>query len=236
MLIFFTKISNTTHFGRIKLLKFKKFDVDFEKRIYVSDQEMIELTKNDKFNFIKSPSLLFNEVKNLDKSLMFDFKQIFNLTNTYLPSENGNSEINNDLFKQYYKQESVKSSSFSNVQKLFIMIDNELFYLNVTKPDFIFKLNFIKNKILLTNEDNLTKLILNLLNVLSLWFNLCILDLHAYVHYAYFKTLFVLIAIYRLLIKIEISLHKLILFNLFICKLECKFKGLRFRKIKPVSF
>ena len=78
----------------------------------------------------------------------------------------------------------------------------------LNKPDFIFELNFTKNKILITNEDNFTKLNLNLLNVLSLWFNLCILDLHAYVYYAYCKIVFSFNFIHALLIRIDIYLHR----------------------------
>ena len=124
----------------------------------------------------------------------------------------------------------------SNIQKLFITNYYKEDLLNTSNLDFIFELKFIKNKILLTNEDNIVKLILNLLNLLSLWFSLCILDLHVYAFYAYFKIVFLFMFTYRLLIRIENSLFRLILLNLFICKIECKFSGLRFRKIKIKPF
>ena len=74
-----------------------------------------------------------------------------------MPSEkvNSNNEINDDLFEQYSSQE-IKSSLNSNIQKLFITT-NVKQYMVFNKSDFIFELNFLKNKILITNEDNFHK-------------------------------------------------------------------------------
>ena len=176
------------------------------------------MTVNDQFSWIKSPSLLFNEdsyqndVNEHLAKLMNKFDENYNLRTFYLPSEkiNSNNEINDDLFEQYCSQEiKYKSSLSSNIQKLFIITNvKQERYGNLNKPDFTFELNFIKNKILITNEDNFTKLILNLLNVLSLWFSLCILDLHAYVYYAYCKIEFSFNFIYVLLIRIDIYLYR----------------------------
>ena len=176
------------------------------------------MTVNDQFSWIKSPSLLFdedsyqNDVNKYLAKLKNNFDENYNLRTLYLPSEivNSNNEINNDLFEQYSSQEiKYKLSLNLNIQKLFIKTNvKKEKNKNLNKSDFIFELNFIKNKILITNEDNFTKLILNLLNVLSLWFSLCILDLHTYVYYAYFKIVFSFNFIYELLIRIDIYLYR----------------------------
>ena len=183
---------------------------------YTSNQEITELTVNDQFSWIKSPSLLFdknnyeNDVNKHLAKLMNNFDKSYNLRTLYLPLEkvDSNNEINDDLFEQYSSQE-IKSSLNSNIQKLFIRTNfKKERNINLNRTDFIFELNFLKNKILITNEDNFTKLILNLLNVISLWFSLCILDLHAYVYYAYFKIVFSFNFIYVLLIRIDIYLYR----------------------------
>ena len=214
MLNFFTKIENKIQFSKIQKLLFNKF----LSLAYTSNQEITELTVNDQFSWIKSPSLLFdedsyqNDVNYHLAKLIDKFGENFNLRTLYLPSEkvNSNNEINEDLFEQYSSQEiKYKSSLNSNIQKLFITTNvKEERNRNLNKPNFIFELNFIKNKIRITNEDNFTKLILNLLNVLSLWFSLCILDLHAFVYYAYFKIVFSFNFIYVLLIRIDIYLYR----------------------------
>ena len=208
---FFTKIENKMQFSKIQ----KLFFFEYSRFTYTLNQEITELTVNDQFDWIKSPFLLFdedsyqNDVNKHLVKLINKFDENYNLRTLCLPSEkvNSNNEINDDLFEQYSSQE-IKSSLNSNIQKLFITTNVKVTYSRFHKPDFIFELNFIKNKILFTNEDNFTKLILNLLNVLSLWFSLCILDLHAYVYYAYCKIVFFFNFIYVLLIRIDIYLYR----------------------------
>ena len=209
---FFTKIENKMQFSKIEELIFSKYFA------YTSNQEITELTVNDQISWVKNPSLLFdedsyqNDVNKHLAKLMNKFDENYNLRTLYLPSEkvNSNNEFNDDLFEQYSSQEiKYKSSLNSNIQKLFITTKvNKEYGFNLNKPDFTFELNFIKNKILITNEDNFTKLILNLLNELSLWFSLCILDFHAYVYYAYCKIVFSFNFIYVLLIRIDIYLYR----------------------------
>ena len=206
---FFTKIENKMQFSKIEKLNFGTCTLN---------QEITELTVKDQFSWIKSPSLLFvednyqNDVNKHLAKLMNKFDENYNLRTLYLPTEkvNSNNEINDDLFKQYSSQEiKYKSSLNSNIQKSFMTTNvKQERNRNLNKPNFIFEINFIKNQIQITNVDNFTKLILNLLNVLSLWFSLCILDLHDYVYYAYFKIVFSFNFIYVLLIRIDIYLHR----------------------------
>ena len=48
----------------------------------------------------------------------------------------------------------------------------DILNLNLSFSDFFYKLTFQEKRIEITNEDNLTKPILNILNVLSLWLSL----------------------------------------------------------------
>ena len=122
---FFTKIENKMQFSKLEKLTFGKY-------AYTSNQEITELTVNDQFSWIKSPSLLFdedsyqNDVNNHLAKLMNKFDENYNLRTLYLPFEkvNSNNEINDDLFEQYSSQEiKYKSSLNSNIQKLFITIN-----------------------------------------------------------------------------------------------------------------
>ena len=206
---FFTKVENKMQLSKIEKLIYK-----YNNYGYASNQEITELTLNDQFSWIKNPSLLFdedsyqNDVNKHLAKLINKFDENYNLRTLCLPSEkvNSNNEINDDLFEQYSSQE-IKSSLNSNIQKLFITT-NVKQTRNLNRTNFTFELNFLKNKILITNEDNFTKLILNLLNALSLWFSLCILDLHAYVYYAYCKIVFYFNFVYVLLIRINIYLYR----------------------------
>ena len=214
---FLTKISNTMQFSRLSYLLFDKNY--YIRDAYILSQETIELTKKDKFYFIKSPSLLFHKDKSDDNNnLITKFERDFDLSTLYLPFKKGNSntEIDDDLFEQHSSQVSVKSSLHSNIRKLFIINNYKVGMSNIAKPDFVFELNFIKNQVLITNEDNFTKLIINLLNVLSLWFSFCILDFYAYVY----KIKFIFLFIFKLLIRIKIALYRLILFNLFVIRVS----------------
>ena len=214
---FFTKASNRLQFSRINELNF------FTN--YKISQETTELTRRDRFNYIKNPSLLFYSDNDLDDSneylvnLINNFEQVFKSKTCYLPSgkKNLNYEINDDLFEQYYYQNEKKHNlpvQNLNSKKLFtkiffedIGIDSEEIF---KIPNFTFKLSTIKNVIEITNEENLIKLILSLLNALSLWFDVCLLDLHICIHYINHKIKCMLIGAYNSLVRIRcLCLHLL---------------------------
>ena len=220
---FFTKISNTMQFSRITNLVFFKSDSRKDKflnksnrLIYVINQKSSE-QKYSLFNLNQNP-FSFYEKKDDENSyfinLINDFEQNKKLRTLKLPLERiaSNKEIDDDLFEQHYKQiENMdhKSTKNLNSQKLFITNNVKIKKTDTYSDlDFRFELNFVKNRILITNEDNFFKLILNLLNVLSLWTDLCILDLYVYVYYVYCKTVFIFITFHRILIRIHTFLFK----------------------------
>ena len=208
---FFTKISNTMQFSRTTNLVFFSSIYLWS---FVINQKSVEQQYNI-FNLIQNPFSFYDDKDDPNfyfTYLMNDFERNKKLRTLKLPLEkaNSNKEINDDLFAQYEKTENTVSSSMnSNTIKRFITnnIHREESFAD-SDPDFILELNFLKNKILVTNEDNFFKLILNLLNVLSLWADLCILDLYVYVYCAYHKTVFIFITFHRMLIRIHTFLSE----------------------------
>ena len=111
------------------------------------------------------------------KSSEYNFE---NLKNP-LEKENFELEINDDLFDQFVSQvhnaTSQDTMAYSDYQQTFFA--NHLIRTKVeSKTDLAFSLAFIKKTLLARNDENFAKLVLNLLNVLFLWFDLGILDLH----------------------------------------------------------
>ena len=211
---FFTKINNTMLFSRLTSLVFYE---KYSKYIYVINQKSVE-QEYSLFNLIQNPFSFYDDKDDANSyfiNLMNDFEKNKKLRSLKLPLERikSNKEIDDDLFEQHYKKienTDHKSTKSLNSQKLFITnnIKSEISSIDYSNSDFRFELNFVKNRILITNEDNFFKLILNLLNVLSLWADLCILDLYVYVYYAYYKTVFAFITFHRMLIRIHTFLFE----------------------------
>ena len=202
---FFTKISNTMQFSRITNLIFSE---KHRKFIYIINQKSVEQEYS-----------LLDDTNSYFINLMNDFGHNQKLRSLKLPLERtkSNKEIDEDLFEQHYKQiENMdrKSTKSLYIQKLFITNnvkrEEKRIYYSYSDPDFRFELNFVNNRILIANEKDFFfyKKVLDLLNVLSLWADLCILDLYVYVYYAYHKTVFVFITFHRMLIRIHTFLFE----------------------------
>ena len=205
---FMTKPKNKIQFSKLIKLNFK-YTNRFVKSVLIS-QELFELKYYDKFNFIKNPLSVFygeNDAAHYLSNLLNNFKRSFNHLRTLkLPLEENHhfsGEVDDDLFEQYYLQVQKIIDNYlstdSNYQRLLAIN----YYLEENKysqtPDFIFNLIFYKKVITITNRDNHIRLIINLLNILSIWFDLGVLDLHIYVH----KIKFIFIFIHKLLLEIE---------------------------------
>ena len=215
---FFTKISNTIQFSQLTnlVLFFLSDHYNHYRYIYFVNQKIVE-QEYSLFNLVQNPFSLYdkNDENSYFINLINDFEQNKKLRSLNLPLERkkSNKEIDDDLFEQHYKQiENMhqKSTKNLNSQKLFITnnVRRKFYDYFYPDPDFRFELNFVKNRILITNEDNFFKLILNLLNVLSQWADLCILDLYVYVYYAYHKTVFIFTTFHRMLIRIHTFLFE----------------------------
>ena len=203
---FMTKPKNQIQFSKLVKLDFKyRF---WYKTILIS-QELFELKYYDKFNFIKNPSSLFygeNDATHYLNNLLNNFKRSSNHLRTLklpLKENHFNDEIDDDLFEQYYLQvQNVTNKYLSTDSNCTRSLATNYYseqFVDGKKPDFIFKLIFYKKVITITNRDNHSRLIISLLNVLSIWFDLGVLDLHAYVH----KIKFIFIFIHKLILEIE---------------------------------
>ena len=209
MSYFMTNPKDKIQFSKLLKLNLKQFYGHISVLI---TQELFELKYYDKFNFIKNPiSLLYgeNDAAHYLSNLLNNFKSSFNHLKTLkLPLEENHFkfEVDDDLFKQYYLQVQNVTDNYlstdSNYQRP--LATNYYEILRGQKPDFIFKLIFYKKVITITNRDNHSRLIINLLNVLTIWFDLGVLDLHAYVH----KIKVIFIFIRKLLLKIERFIKK----------------------------
>ena len=204
-----SRVENSMQFTKIDLI----LKVEgIEKYSYSIYQEPFELIHNDKFNFIKKPlSLLYgeNDVNDPDRYLkrLTNFKRGLSTLNLPLEEEAFNDEIDDDLFEQYYLQvqniTDYQTPTNSNYKRIFATNYFDDYDLDIYKPDISLNLIGFKKKLTITNSDNFTKLILNLLNAFSIWFSLGVLDLHVYVHLLFHKIRSILIFLYRLILDFE---------------------------------
>ena len=95
-----------------------------------------------------------------------------------LEKQNFNIKINDTEFENYYEKQEQEDETIAknpNYERQFATIYKKYLadeFANSSNPDFIYRLDFFKKRIVITNEDNLAKFILNLLNVFSLWLNI----------------------------------------------------------------
>lgn len=177
--------------------------------------ELIEVNRNDEFENLKDPRRLFfgkrktedvNEYLN-EMQARFSRGYFENLTTNEIPLElaDFDKEINNQLFKQLFLQvmnvsdhqypNSLNSKlSFFNYYSKRIFVNCSTF--------FQFSILPICKRVEITNSENVAKLIQDILNSLSLWLNISITDLWAYIEWL-FKFI---LKFYRLLVAIRAKL------------------------------
>ena len=179
---FMTKSKVSAEFSKIVDLDFSSF------WIYSITQETSLYKYEDRFSFIRSHFTSFQEDEASDLQ-----RQLFELQssepnrrtlNMPLKEEAFGLEVDEDLFEQlYYSSVQKGKKKQTNYQQLFV--DNHLRMTSdrtLSKPEFIFNSVFLQKVVSSTNEDNLGQLILNLLNVLFIWFDLDVFDLYAHLH------------------------------------------------------
>lgn len=188
--LFFTKRKNKLHLSRISYYR-----PDYE--IMEVEEEIFKVSHFDKYNqiknFLENPLSLFysknylNDADQYMNMLKEDFKNENNLTTLNLPLEDANDDlkINDESFETYVKDVQIAKDqdipSNSNFER-----EYTAHHLNVTRLrglrkdlrnesyNFAFKLksSFFTVFIIETNADNWGKLLLNLLNLVTLWFGL----------------------------------------------------------------
>ena len=95
--------------------------------------------------------------------------------------------------------------SLNYKQKTALIYGQRTFESNENDADFKYSLTFTARQTELTNEDNYAKLVQSILNALSLWLGICILDLFIYLN----KLLNLIKKFHLLLIQYRIYLNSL---------------------------
>lgn len=181
---FFTKTEGAHYYNKAIWLNFAD-----DRRSLTVIQLLYSLRYEWKFQFLKHPSSLFFEETPINdsdgylKRLARKFSETLDVAtlNLFLKRKLFHSEIRDDLFEIFFNQEQNRSDH-SLPPNLNYARDFSVYHLVKEKsPDFelIYRIFFFK-KVVTTAQDGYAKLILVLLNCLSLWFDFVILDLAAY--------------------------------------------------------
>ena len=197
---FMTRTKNTFEFSKIN-------NLDFNYK-YLFTEQTFEITYYDKFHRFKNLLALFYAENNLNDANEYLYRLINNKWNIktislLIESNDFNLKIDEDLFEQFISQTQNQTdrNTALNYRRHFMI--SHLARKNPNKNrneyDFTFSLMFLKKKILISNEDNFAKLILSILNVLSLWADISILQ----VLINFSKMKFLLFKQYRLFRRIE---------------------------------
>lgn len=188
----FTKIRDTLHFSRFLFFRF-----DFAYNLIT--QGLFEVVMKDIFNFIKHPLSLFYEehdLNDLDKYMHKKSNEIQNSSTLNLPVKGSRfeTEINDEIFKQFSIQE------VTNFKRNFFETSVMSKSMVTSDQIFEFELLFSKRKLKIKNEDSYTKFLLNLLNVLTFWLNLGILEIIIF-SFKIFKIKSIFIFMFRCLVE-----------------------------------
>ena len=181
---------------------------------YMIEFEQFRIVREDQFEQLKDPRWLFQEMVKVNdpktgEVMKKRFKEDHNRTTEHLPlDENFDAEVDNELYEQYVKT-ATKNSVFKsldfeqNIANTYTNVYYAQFSHN--SPHFSFSFSFLVRRVVITNRENYTKLVVSLLNTLSLWLDICVIDMGAWFS-SFFSLAFHL---YLLLINISNCLDRL---------------------------
>lgn len=190
LISFLTKIIDTKQFSKIISLNFVKYTNKNTNLICSIRQKDFEIIYNDRFNVIKNLFSFFfggsyaNSMNERLNDLINDFERSYNLKVLDANIHKSNYELDeavlNDLINK--TEQKKKNYSFvSNYRKRFainyLQIKDHADY----KPDLTFSIVFLRRVIMITNDESFSNLIINLLNLLSFYCNVGVLDLYFYI-------------------------------------------------------
>lgn len=137
----------------------------------------------DRFSFIRRHFVSFKEENHpIDFDKQVDLQRNkYNLRTLTLPvkDEDFNFELQNDLFRQFDSVQRLKKrKKLTDLSYKQLIVVNHLKQSNYFGQDFRLDLNPLQKIIFSTNRNNFGKLILGLLNMLFIWFDLGVLDMH----------------------------------------------------------
>ena len=218
---FFFKKRNTMELSEIYKFSLNIYKYAFTdwKISYEIELELNELEFIDKFRAFRNPLILWygeNDIYDVTSylnRLKTKFNQDFNFSTSelFINEDDFKLQIENDLFHQYFLQiqnktdfQAIKSRNFTRSFYLNYYSVNQEFNI-VRKPHFKFIAKFFRVKLVISNEDSFVKLILNLINILSFWFNWFPFDFYIY----FFKINLFIKFLYNSLIRLKDYLNSL---------------------------
>ena len=181
---------------------------------YQIEFEQFRIVREDQFELLKDPRRLFQERMKVDDAsteevLRKRFEEDHNRTTDHLPLDvHFGLEVDNELYEQHAKtvtdQSPFQSLDFEqNVANAYANVHSVKFEYGY--PHFLFSFSFLVRRVVITNSENYTKLVVSLLNTLSLWLDICVIDMGAW-----FSPIFKLfLNFYLLLIKTSNCLDRL---------------------------
>ena len=180
---------------------------------YKIEFELFRILQKDLFEMAKDPRRLFQErVQVNDAKTVEEMRERFekdhNLTTDHLPLDGHfDAEVDNELYEQL--EETITYQSVFNSRDFKQKIANtytNVYYVpfELNFPHFSFSFSFLERRVVIMNSENYTKLVVSLLNTLSLWLDICVIDMGAWLNW------FVALALhlYRLLINISNCLDR----------------------------
>ena len=193
----------------------KKSFLGKRKRKYQIKSEVLSIFQVDEFKSLSS--LLgddFQDSKAYLRRIAEHYRKNYNFATLerILKQELFGCEINDEMFGQFYEQrKDLFDNSYSDEtsRKVFGSYV-QLFEVNATdgEPDLEFSPVYYEKITRIENAEGIAKLLISLLNALSFWFNICILDFHRYFSKPFRLFTWLPVIPCRLLRKLEIRLKK----------------------------
>ena len=154
--------------------------------------QYFEISRQDNFELLREPRSLFyersspNDQTKAMSRMKDQFKARFGLTSreNLLDLNDSACPIDESLYRQYFLQVANKSNQPSSLnfrQRRFNIL-NQISHRYNPSYDFSFSISLISRQTEIVNEDNYGKLLISVLNTLSLWFNICVLNLIVGIH------------------------------------------------------
>ena len=183
---------------------------------YMIEFEQFRIVREDQFELLKDPRRLFQERMKVndartEEEMRRQFEENHNRTTDQLPLDGHfDAEMDNELCEQYAEtvigQSVFHSLDFEqNIANTYANVYYTPSELSTYFPQFKFSFSFLVRRVVITNRENYTKLVVSLLNTLSLWLDICVVDMGAWLN-AIFK---LFLHFYLLLIKTQNRLDSL---------------------------
>ena len=230
---FMTQSRETAEISKISNLDYNSlnFKMNFK---YVITHEASLYKHKDRFGFFRShfPSFQEGDIDYLRKQLLElqDNEPNWATINLPLRKNNFGLEVNEDRFEQLYLVQKKKNGNRRtnlNYQQIFVANHlKKMFSYSNFESDFSFNLVFLRRVVYYTNEISYATLTLGLINLLSIWLELSVLNLRPYLvrfHECFLVYLYLHLPI--------LLLRKFINALIFCCRCLRKFEPILYERI-----